>query len=123
MRTIARLTMVALALALSASSRAQCNAGLPFVSNVFTDHMVLQRGMRDPVWGWAQPGDHVTVTMKGERAEAVAGADGKWMARIGPFSAGGPFSMEVAGGGQHAVLSDVLVGDVWVCSGQSNMEF
>ena len=95
---------------------------LPFVSPMFTDNMVLQRGMSDPVWGWAAPGAKVTVTMDGRKTEATAGPDGKWVARIGPFKAGGPYTLAV-GGAQSRVFKNVLVGDVWVCSGQSNMEF
>ncbi|MGC8669464.1 MAG: sialate O-acetylesterase [Chthonomonadales bacterium] len=93
----------------------------PFLSPLFTDNMVLQRGMRDPVWGWTTPGATVTVEVAGKRATAVADASGKWMARIGPFSAGGPFTLNVKGPEQRT-LHNVMVGDVWLCSGQSNMQ-
>ncbi len=84
--------------------------------------MVLQRGIVDPIWGWSTPGQAITVSMGGRRARAVAGADGKWMARIGPFAAGGPYALTVSGP-QTVTLHNVLMGDVWICSGQSNMEF
>lgn len=93
----------------------------PFLHGLFSDHMVLQRDAACPVWGWTTPGATVTVAMDGKTGTAVAGADGAWMARIGPFSAGGPYALTVSGP-QQARFSDVLVGDVWICSGQSNME-
>ncbi|MGI4789516.1 MAG: sialate O-acetylesterase, partial [Janthinobacterium lividum] len=103
-------------------SPAPAEAPKPFLSPLFTDNMVLQRGMADPVWGWAAPGQSVTVTLNGKTATAAAGADGKWTAKIGPFTAGGPYTLSVAG--PHTVtLQNVMIGDVWLCSGQSNMEF
>jgi len=94
----------------------------PFLHPLFTDNMVLQRGMADPVWGWTTPGKVVTVSLNGRKARAIAGADGKWMAKIGPFKAGGPYTLDVSGP-QTVTLKNVLIGDVWICSGQSNMEF
>jgi len=93
----------------------------PFLHGLFTDHMVLQRDVPCPVWGWTAPGTRVTVSMADKTAAAVAGPDGKWLARIGPFEAGGPYTLTVSGS-QTVTLKDVLVGDVWLCSGQSNME-
>lgn len=106
-------------LALAAGASAQPER--PFLSPLFTDNMVLQRGMADPIWGWTTPGAAVTVEMEGKRATAVADASGKWMARIGPFPAGGPFTLTVDGPDQRT-LHNVMVGDVWLCSGQSNMQ-
>jgi len=80
-------------------------------------------GVRDvpaPVWGWTTPGAKVTVSLAGSRAEAVADANGRWLAKIGPLPAGGPHILSVSGP-QRATFSDILVGDVWLCSGQSNM--
>lgn len=93
----------------------------PFVHGLFSDHMVLQREATCPVWGWTTPGASVTVSVAGATAAATAGADGAWQARLGPLPAGGPHILTVAGP-QQAVFSDVLVGDVWLCAGQSNME-
>ncbi len=93
----------------------------PFLHPLFTDHMVLQRGVSAPIWGWTKPGAQVTVSISGTSASATAGTDGKWMAKLGLLSAGGPFELTVAGP-ETVKLSDVLVGDVWICSGQSNME-
>ena len=97
-------------------------AAKPFVSPLFTAHMVLQRNQHDPVWGWTKPGAKVTVSIEGKTATATAGADGKWLAKIGPLSAGGPYELTISGP-ETVKLADVLVGDVWICSGQSNMEF
>jgi sialate O-acetylesterase len=95
---------------------------MPFISPMFSDHMVMQRDHQDPVWGWAAPGTKVTVTFAGKSVTAVAGAKGEWMAQVGPVKAGGPYELTVDGP-QKVTFTDVLVGDVWICSGQSNMEF
>lgn len=94
----------------------------PFVSPMFSDNMVLQRDMRDPVWGWAAPGTQVKVTFADKSSTATADKDGRWLAKIGPFKAGGPFKLTVEGA-KALTFDNVLVGDVWICSGQSNMEF
>lgn len=97
-------------------------APMPFVSPAFSDHMVLQRGRANTIWGWTQPGSRVTVNVAGNRGEARADASGKWTAKFQPPKVGGPYTVSIDGP-QHAELKDVLVGDVWLCSGQSNMEF
>jgi sialate O-acetylesterase len=102
-------------------SRVSAQAAKPFLSPMFTDNMVIQRGIPAPVWGWAAPGQKVTVSMEGRSATAAADGTGKWMARIGPFTAGGPYTLSISGP-QNVTLKNVLVGDVWICSGQSNME-
>lgn len=93
----------------------------PFVSPMFSSNMVLQRNVSDPVWGWTQPGQKVTVRIGGQSATATAGSDGKWMVRLRPLPVGGPYSMVVTGP-QKETFDNILVGDVWICSGQSNME-
>ncbi len=94
----------------------------PFVSTVFGDNMVLQRNKSDVIWGWSDPGDQVKVEIAGHTATAVAGADRRWQAKIDPPAAGGPYTMTITGK-QTVALHNVLVGDVWLCSGQSNMQF
>jgi sialate O-acetylesterase len=89
---------------------------------LFSDHMVLQSGMAVPVWGMADPGEKVTVTMNGQSGSATAGADGKWMVRLAKLKPGGPFEMTIAGK-NTLKINDVLVGEVWLGSGQSNMTF
>jgi sialate O-acetylesterase len=96
------------------------------LAGVFTDHTVLQREQPLPVWGWATPDDHVTVTFAGQSKSAKADAGGKWLVRLDPLPAsaeGRELIARSATGKQQAKASDVLVGDVWLCSGQSNMHF
>jgi sialate O-acetylesterase len=88
---------------------------------VIGDHMVLQHGMKDAIWGWADPGEKVTVKLGDQSAEATADAGGRWRVNVEPPKAGGPVKMTVAGKNTLTV-DDILVGEVWVCSGQSNME-
>jgi sialate O-acetylesterase len=89
---------------------------------LFTDGMVLQRDCPIPVWGWAEAGRTITVELVGRSAQATAGTDGWWRAVLPALPAGGPHTLVVRGP-QQAVIRDVLVGEVWVCSGQSNMEW
>jgi len=98
---------------------------LPFVHPLFSDDMVLQRDIAAPVWGWSEPGDTVTVSVDDKPAglPAVAGKDGKWITRVGPFTAGGPHTVAIAGQARKAAFKNVLFGDVWLCSGQSNMNW
>jgi len=88
---------------------------------IFAAGMVVQRDRPIPVWGWARPGQEVVVEIAGRRVAARTGADGRWQARLPPLPAGGPHEMTVTGE-RRVTLHDVLIGDVWLCSGQSNME-
>ncbi len=90
---------------------------------VFGDHAVLQRDKPVPVWGSAGAGDSITVTFHGQTATAAAGDDGHWKLSLGPFSASAEPADLVVAGRNTLILHDVVVGDVWLCSGQSNMEF
>ncbi|MHB9130202.1 MAG: sialate O-acetylesterase [Armatimonadota bacterium] len=91
--------------------------------SMFSDHLVLQQGMPAPVWGCAEAGDTVNVTMAGRSAQTVVKADGSWKVTLPAMTAGGPYDMMVYSGGTMLTVRDVLVGEVWVCSGQSNMEW
>ncbi|MCX7798924.1 MAG: hypothetical protein N2109_01110 [Fimbriimonadales bacterium] len=91
------------------------------MSRAFGDHMVLQREFPAPIWGWTHPGAEVVVSVGGKRVSTRADASGKWLVRLPRFRAGGPYEVVVEGP-QRVVLRDVLFGDVWICSGQSNME-
>jgi sialate O-acetylesterase len=93
------------------------------LASMFSDHMVLQRDLRVPVWGRAERGAQVTVTLDGKSATATADDDGAWRASLEPHAAGGPFELVVSAGDHKLTLGDVLVGDVWIASGQSNMEW
>ncbi|HEX6960933.1 MAG TPA: sialate O-acetylesterase [Lacipirellula sp.] len=94
------------------------------LASIFSDHMVLQRDMELPIWGTAAPGAEVTVEIGDEAQKTKADADGKWRVTVGPLKSGGqPLNLTVASGDETVALTDVLVGEVWVASGQSNMEW
>lgn len=125
MKTFPRTLLLCAAIAAPVPVIAQATAtpaDRPFLNPLFSDGMVFQRGQSDPVWGWTTPGATVRISVAGKDARAVAGADGAWMAKLPPLPTGGPYTLRVAGP-QTVTLADVQVGDVWVCSGQSNMEF
>nr|WP_294942757.1 sialate O-acetylesterase [uncultured Mucilaginibacter sp.] len=92
-------------------------------AKLFADHMVLQRNKPIPVWGWANKGDKVSVAFNNIKISATAGAGGKWMATLPAMPAGGPYQLKVSAKKQQLLYTDVMVGEVWICSGQSNMEF
>lgn len=110
---------------------------LPLVHPLFSDEAVLQREIAVPIWGWSTPGDKVTVTLDWEKSDgrrvadvAVAGDDGKWMTKLAPQQAGGPhtltieFSTPLPNGQPKKIhLKNILFGDVWLCTGQSNMNW
>ena len=93
---------------------------LPFVSPIFVDNMVLQRDKPDAIWGWSDPGDTVRVEIGENSATATAGPDRRWQVEIQPPASGGPYTVKIVGH-QTIELHNVLVGDVWLCGGQSNM--
>ena len=89
---------------------------------LFGDHMVVQRDMPIHVWGWAAPGEAVSVAFRGETAVTAASLDGRWEVYLEPTEAGGPYALAI--NGENSIrLTDILVGDVWVGSGQSNMQW
>ncbi len=90
---------------------------------VFSDYMVLQRGISVPVWGSAKPGEEITVTFAGQAKAGRAGDDGRWEVRLEPLEVSvDPETLTIeSGGGERIEMADVLVGDVWLASGQSNM--
>jgi len=107
------------------SATAQSAPDLPFLHPLFSDHMVLQRGVKVPVWGWAHPGSKVTVRFADQTKTAISEPDGKWMVRMDPLKESEQprvLTVTATEGAQPVTVQDVLVGDVWLCSGQSNME-
>ncbi|HLP76911.1 MAG TPA: sialate O-acetylesterase, partial [Candidatus Paceibacterota bacterium] len=110
-----------LALAVASSAAADTTRpALPFVSPMFGDNMVLQRGRANTIWGWAKPGEEIRVSIADKTAKTIAKNDGRWMVKIEPPAPGGPYTI-VIDGPQHVEFHEVLVGDVWLCGGQSNM--
>ncbi|GIW86243.1 MAG: 9-O-acetylesterase [Isosphaeraceae bacterium] len=92
------------------------------VPSLFGSHMVLQREQENPVWGWAEPGEEVTVQIGPQSQTTRAGADGRWRVKLAPMAAGGPYVLKIRGQNELE-LEDVWVGEVWICSGQSNMQW
>ena len=104
--------------AIATSTRADVS-----LNNMFGDHMVLQQGIKNKVWGKADPGEAVTVTLGSQTHSATAGADGMWHVFLDPVRAyGGPHTLTVKGK-NTVTINDVLIGEVWVCAGQSNMQW
>ena len=93
------------------------------VDKMFSNHMVLQRDMAVPVWGMAAPGDKITVAFRDQKKTAEADKDGKWLVRLDAMKVGEPGKMTVSGGAGPIVFDDVVVGEVWLGSGQSNMSY
>jgi sialate O-acetylesterase len=92
--------------------------------SVLGDHMVIQRGKPVAVWGWALPAEAVTVRLGESVATVQAGPDGRFAASLPALAAGGPYELSVKGAtSPEVVVRDILSGEVWVCSGQSNMEW
>lgn len=114
-RILMLLSVAVVSFSVPAMSRAETT--LP---NVFTDHMVLQRGQENRVWGWDAPGTQVTVTLGDQKKTATANPEGRWEIQLSPLEAGGPHQLSVKGSSE-VNIQDILVGEVWVCSGQSNM--
>ena len=91
---------------------------------IFSDNMVLQRGIPLKVWGWADPGQSVEVSFSAQKKITKAGEDGKWAVTLDPLLANAePGELSIAAGTQRVSIKNVLVGEVWICSGQSNMEW
>ena len=100
-------------------------SGLPVTAKItipqlVADHMVLQRETPLLIWGWAAPKEKITVNFNGKTFKAVTGQDGSWSVKMNSMKAGGPFKM-ILEGENKITLQDILIGDVWFCSGQSNM--
>ncbi len=90
---------------------------------IFGDHMILQRDKPVKIWGGAKSGDHVSVVLGRVKGSATADKNGNWLINLPAFIAGGPYDLIVKTKNETKVFSDVLFGEVWLCSGQSNMEF
>lgn len=108
-----------IALLISFLSLNHVNAKVSLPS-IVGDGMVLQRNEVVKVWGWADPGEKVTIKFMKKSFTTITANDGKWLVKLNPMKAGGPYSMEIKGS-NDIVLNDILIGDVWICSGQSNM--
>lgn len=92
------------------------------VASIFSDNMVLQRNIEIPVWGFANANEEITVTFHNQTKKTLTNKDGKWSVYLDNESAGGPFILSIKGK-TKIEIRNVLVGEVWLCSGQSNMEW
>ncbi|HNT35728.1 MAG TPA: sialate O-acetylesterase [bacterium] len=90
---------------------------------IFGDHMVLQRNATLPLWGWADAGEEIIVSIGEQRVTTTADSSGQWKVSLAALREPGPYSMTVTGANNSVQFSDILVGEVWFCSGQSNMEW
>ena len=115
MKKLLMLTVLLLA-AMSASANVTLN-------ELFTDHMVLQRDIPVAVFGQAAPGEKVTISFAGQEKSATAGQDGRWSVKLDPMTACTNSQVLTVAGQNKIGVKDVVVGDVWLCSGQSNMDF
>src|SRR4029079_4630377 len=113
-------TAALLALLLVSASAVRAQVSLP---DVRSDSMVLQRGVRVPVWGTASPGEAVTVSFVGQTKRTTAGADGRWRVWLDSLRANATPAVLTVSGKNKVEVKDVLVGEVWLVSGQSNMQF
>ena len=126
---IAGAAAIALMPCVSAGASSPSPETGPLLSPLFGDHAVLQRDRPVALWGWANAQASVSVTLRGTSlpvaptSQSSAAADGRWLVQLGPLPAGGPYRLEVVSGDRRTAANDILVGDVWLCSGQSNMEF
>ena len=94
--------------------------------SVFSDGMVLQQNSKVAVWGWGNPSETLMILSEwnpGDTVRTVVDNQGRWKAEVPTGRAGGPYTLEVKGGNDSRKLSDVMLGEVWLCSGQSNMEW
>ncbi len=108
------------ALFVGCCSTAMAEFSLP---NIFGDHMVVQRDQENPIWGKADANAQVTVTVVDRKVECTADSEGHWKCMLPSLAVGGPYQIKATSNGQEIRLTDVLAGEVWICSGQSNMQW
>lgn len=114
------ITLLATLMLLPAVNTARAEVVMPAI---FANHMVIQRDQPVNIWGWADRGETVEVTFNGQKKRAKAGKDGKWQVQLKAMTHGGPYEMVVKGKKNTVTLTNILIGEVWLCSGQSNMEW
>jgi len=120
MKTI-KQTVILLILILAISYTDQLFAEVK-PAKIFSSNMVLQKGVENAIWGWADKNEKVSIAMKGKVVKTQADKNGKWVVKLPSMEYGGPFTMTISGKNQ-VEFTNVMIGEVWVCSGQSNMDF
>jgi len=125
-RIVGALLVFCLAIAVTRAEPAKATAGVTPLraDRMFSDHMILQRDMPVPIWGTAAPGQTIEVSIRDQKKTAKADADGKWLVKLDPLKVGDPATLNVGVAGANATITftDVLVGEVWIGTGQSNMD-
>ena len=116
------LLLTCVALVLSRQALTVAAPSLPFVSPMFGDNMVLQRRKPNTFWGWAAPSEKIRIHIGNKEGTSTAGSDGRWEIKLQPPAGSGPYTIRIVGR-QTVEFTNVLVGDVWLCGGQSNMQF
>jgi sialate O-acetylesterase len=119
-RAILRIVFTLIAALATAAPSLLADPALP---HLFSDHMVLQRDRAISIWGWSDPGEKIAITLNFNAREATASAKGYWSVNLPATRAGGPFTLIVKGARKSIMITDVMIGEVWVASGQSNMTF
>ncbi len=117
-----RLITFRLILLIATTLLAKTSSAEVTLPRIFGSNMVLQQGIEIPVWGWANPGERVTVTLGKSTASVRTGRDGKWKVQLPRFEYGGPHTMTITGR-NRIIFDNVMIGEVWIASGQSNMEW
>jgi len=111
------ITALLLTAFFSALTTARAQVRLP---QLISDGMVLQRDAKIKIWGWAQPGEKVTISFDHKKYTTITKPDGEWQVESAPMKSGGPYTMDISAS-NHITVNNILIGDVWFCSGQSNM--
>ena len=119
---VKRLFVLLLTATLGLAGAPAVRADIQVLPSFISHNMVLQQSHVNPIWGWADPGETITVTIDGREKRTRADEQGKWMVQLSKMKAGGPYDMTIAGN-NTITIKNILVGEVWVCSGQSNMEW
>src|SRR5512141_981153 len=96
-----------------------CSSAQVRLPRLVRDSMILQRDIKINIWGWASKNEKVTIKFNNKNFKTTTGADGKWLIQLPVMKAGGPYTIEISGKNK-IILKDILIGDVWFCSGQSN---
>ncbi|HZI53279.1 MAG TPA: sialate O-acetylesterase, partial [Chitinophagaceae bacterium] len=109
------ISVIAVSFILTAQTNSQVKLPGPV-----RDSMILQRDAKINIWGWASKNEKIKIKFNGKNYKTTTGADGKWLTELPPMNAGGPYTMEISGSNK-IVLKEILIGEVWFCSGQSNM--
>jgi sialate O-acetylesterase len=117
---IGRIALLGVSFICLGCTRTDIESG-PLVHPIFSNQMVIQRNQPNIIWGWANPGTRITVDFAGKNYTAKTAKNGRWKLSLKPQQAGGPYNLEISTKNKDIRLRNILIGEVWLCSGQSNM--